>query len=142
MDCFYLQCPLDDPPQATAHPNGYTQFVTLFAVPAAYVHGSYLCPSSHFVYSILRFLQFRFIHWLCYCFRCMVFNLTHKAIRKIKHTYRFAIPRFISLHFRSTSSFIHFSRIQSTAAYNFACLAACYGFGFVTFFVSCTHSLL
>ena len=28
-----------------------------------------------------------------------------------KHTYSFAIPRFISLHFRSTTSFIHFSRI-------------------------------
>jgi hypothetical protein len=102
MDCFYLQCPFNDPSQATAHPNGYTQFVTLFAVPAAYLHSSYLCPSSHFVYCFLRSPQFRFIHWLCYCFRCVVFNLTHKAIRKIKHTYCLAIPRFISLHFHST----------------------------------------
>src|SRR5665213_658310 len=84
-DCFYLQCPFDDPSQATAHANGYTQFVTLFAVPAAFIRGSYLCPSFHFVYCFLRFPQFRFIHELFYCFRCMVFTLTHKAIRKNTH---------------------------------------------------------
>jgi hypothetical protein len=39
-----------------------------------------------------------------------------------KHTYSFAIPRFISLHFRSTTSLIHYSRIQSTAAYNLRAL--------------------
>ena len=32
------------------------------------------------------FPQFRFIHWLFYCFHCMVFTLTHKAIRKNIHT--------------------------------------------------------
>ena len=58
-----------------------------------------------------------------------------------KHTYCLAILRFISLHFRSTTSFMNFSRIQSTAAYNFACLAACYGCGFVMFFVSYAHTL-
>ena len=30
MDCFYLQCPFDDPSQATGHPHKYTQFVTLY----------------------------------------------------------------------------------------------------------------
>ena len=39
-----------------------------------------------------------------------------------KHTYSFAIPRFISLHFRSTAAFIHFSRVNGIRKQFFFCL--------------------
>jgi len=102
MVLAHLQCPS----------GCYRRFVILLAVPP---HSSrqLLCPSPHFIHFFLRYASFRFIHRLCCCLRSMVFNLHTQACHKTPILLQQA-PLFIPLHFRYTTSFIHFSRVQST----------------------------
>ncbi len=91
--------------------------------------GQLLCPAIPLHSLLPSFASFRFIFRLSNCFRSRVFKPSHK-IHFTKHTCRFASPIAHSTSLRSATSFIHFSRLQSTRC-RCCCarLAACLGCG-------------
>ena len=132
MDCFYLQCPFDDPSQVTDSPS-WVHVVCHTICSSCSLH-SWQLPVS---FIPLR-LFFPLFPSISFHSQALLLLSQHGVSSNTqgytqKHTYRFAIPRFISLYFRSTPSFIHFSRIQSTATYNLRALRPAMAAGLTCF---------
>jgi len=85
---------------------------------------------------IASFVPLNFVSFTRSAIACAAWCLINSQGYTQKHTYSFAIPQFISLHFRSTTSFIHFSRMQSTAAYNMRALRPAMAAAYVHFYLS------
>lgn len=107
-----------------------TQFVMLLAVPPLSSR-QLLCPSRHFVHYFLRYASLHLVRSYSFASRRGIPLAIHEAAHKGMHQ-PFASQRYNThrVPFRCTTSFIHFSSVQSTRC-PFFLLAGCPHFGCV-----------
>lgn len=98
--------------------------------------GSYLCPSCHFIHSVLRYASFHHVRSCNIATRHGTLSCTQGKAQVMHMLFRKPTLQILTgFHFASLRpSFISVA-FSPPAAYNLACLAACHSCGFVMVFV-------
>ncbi len=89
----------------------------------AYFHGSYLCSTTHFMHSFLRYASLRYIHYPFFAYAAWYFILSQFPYTKIHIQHRKPF-KFISLHYATLRHTCISVGCSPPAAHNF-CVPCC-----------------